>query len=414
MIRIYTWALRLGLAVLSPYFLLQSRKYWPTVSDRLGRLKVQQLKHTIWVHAVSVGEVKAVENLIGRLRVEFPDRPIVISTTTTAGQELAQEHFEIIDDTLYFPLDLPGPVNRALDRIQPDLVIIAETEIWPNFLHACRKRNVPVLMINGRISDKSLPGYMRFRRWLGPVFDNYLVLGMQSETDRQRIESIGADPERVKVFGNLKYDVSGSGRQLPADFSEFLRTWGPLWIAASTMPGEDEFVLDAFAMLQAQHPDLKLMIAPRHPDRSGEIIGLAGLRSLKCMRRTALGGDANVLILDTIGELAACFECASVVFMGGSLVERGGHNILEPARFSKPVIFGPHMENFRDIARLFLDANAAIQIPNASALPSMVECVLTDPRIAKSLGENANAVVRQNMGATDRVMEFIRTEVFNA
>jgi 3-deoxy-D-manno-octulosonic-acid transferase len=266
------------------------------------------------------------------------------------------------------------------------------------------------MMINGRISDKSFPRYERVRRWLAPVFDHYAVLGMQSATDQKRIQSIGADPRRVQIFGNLKFDSKSTNRSLDPRLAAYLRQWNPLWIAASTMPGEDEMVLDSFVVLRKSQPELKLLIAPRHTDRAISVAEAASQRGLKSTLRTELKNDADVMVLDTIGELAATFEFAAVVFVGGSLVERGGHNILEPARYSKPVIFGPHMQNFRDIARLFLEANAAMQIPKASALGPMVECILTNPAIADSLGKNAHDVLLQNTGATDRVMDFIHGE----
>lgn len=411
MYRIYTLVLRLGLIVLSPYLLLRSRRYWPTLADRLGYSKLPQLQKTIWIHAVSVGEVRSVEKLIEKIRKQLPNRPIAVSTTTPTGQELARARRDIIDHSFYFPIDTPGAIRRTLDRVRPDLVIIAETEIWPNFLRLCREQKIPVMMINGRISDRSLPRYLRMRRWLGQILDNYVVLGMQSETDRRRIQSIGADADRVTVFGNLKYDVDSSNRGIDPKLASFLQEWRELWIAASTTPGEDELVLDAFSILRTSRPGLKLMIAPRHPERSEEILGLIRSRGWKALRRTALQGDSDVLVLDTIGELASTFEYASVVFMGGSLVERGGHNVLEPARHSKPVIFGPHMENFRDIERLFLDANAGIQIPNASELAPAVAKVLDDPSFAHSLGQNGREVVLQNAGATDRVISYIREHV---
>jgi 3-deoxy-D-manno-octulosonic-acid transferase len=409
MYRIYTLVFRLGLIVSFPYYLVRFQRYLPTLSDRLGFLKLPPLQHTIWVHAVSVGEVKAVEKLIERMREEFPHHPVVVSTATPTGQQLARERHDIIDQTFYFPLDTPGAMRRVLKRVQPDLVIVAETEIWPNFLRVCRQRNVPVMMINGRISDKSFPRYRRARRWLGRVLDDYAVLGMQSETDRERIESIGANPSRVTVFGNLKYDVTPLDRGVEPKLAAFLQRWQELWIAASTMPGEDELVLEAFLALKKTHPLLKLMIAPRHPDRSNAIAELVRARGLRGVLRSTLDGDGDVLILDTIGELSAAFQFACVVFMGGSLVERGGHNVLEPARHSKPVVFGPHMENFRDIARLFLDAGAAIQIPNAQLLAPTVERILTDSALAAALGRNAHQVVINNTGATDRVIAFIRS-----
>lgn len=275
------------------------------------------------------------------------------------------------------------------------------------------------MMINGRISDKSFPRYRLVRRWLPRVLADYTVLGMQSETDRRRIEEIGADPAKVTVFGNLKYDlVTGTGRMLEPALADFLRGWGDIWVAASTMPGEEELVLDAFMELRKTHREVKLVIAPRHPERFDEVEEILRRQGLACFRRTLLarkdsppnlGGELlAVLLLDTIGELASVFEYASVVFMGGTLVRRGGHNILEPARFRKPVIFGPHMENFRDVARLFLEAKAAIQIRGPNELAQAVRNVLSNADLAAELGRSARMVVDQNAGATDRVLRFLR------
>jgi 3-deoxy-D-manno-octulosonic-acid transferase len=396
----------------------------PTLPDRLGFLKIPQLRRSIWVHAVSVGEVKAVEKLLERLRQQFPGTPLVVSTATTAGQQLARERPDIADQTFYFPIDLPWCVRRTLDRADPEMVIIAETEIWPNFLRACRARGARVVMINGRISDKSFPRYRLARRWLRRVFEDYTIIGMQSEMDRQRIELIGADPRKVAVFGNLKYDAVTSSRSVDQTLATFLQHWKPLWIAASTMPGEEELVLDAFKQVQSQYRDLKLVIAPRHADRFDAVAEIVRRKSLSLIRRTDLqdggphpafghplpegeGPRACVLLLDSIGELASLFQYATVVYMGGSLVPTGGHNVLEPARYSKPIVFGPHMENFRDIARLFLDARAAVEIGNAAQLGPAISNILSDRRHASELGGNAFSIVQQNTGATERVLQVL-------
>ena len=405
---IYTFTLALGLLLAFPYYLVRCRKYLPTLRDRLGLLNLPQLQHSIWVHAVSVGEVKAVEKLLEGLRREFPDKTLVVSTATPAGQVLARQRRDVIDHTFYFPIDLPWCVLRSLNRVNPEMVIIAETEIWPNFLRACRRRGTRVLMINGRISDKSFARYRIVRRWLRRVFEDYTIMGMQSETDRQRIEAIGADPQKVAVFGNLKYDVVSSGKPLDPPLVTFLADWHQIWIAASTMPGEEEFVLNSFSELRKKHSDLKLIIAPRHTDRFAAVEELVKSRGLSCIRRTQLGNSGNVLLLDTIGELAAVLAYATVVFMGGSLVPKGGHNILEPARQRKPIVFGPHMENFRDMTRLFMDANAAIQIQEASQLVPSIEGLLSNPEQASELGRNAYAVALSNTGATDRVLKFFQ------
>src|SRR5215510_11371817 len=278
---IYTFLLTLGLVLASPYYLVRFRKYLPTLAERFGFLKLPQLRRTIWVHAVSVGEVKAVEHLVKRLRLQFPGKPLVLSTATPAGQQLAREWHDAVDYTFYFPIDLPWCVRRAVERVDPEMVIVAQTEIWPNFLRACRARHTRVVMINGRISDKSFSRYRLARRWLRRVFQDYTIIGMQSEMDRQRIEAIGADPRKVTVLGNLKYDAVASSRSVDATLGTFLEDWNPLWIAASTMPGEDELVLDAYKQLLAGHPNLKLLLAPRHPERCDAVEAIVRARGLE-------------------------------------------------------------------------------------------------------------------------------------
>jgi 3-deoxy-D-manno-octulosonic-acid transferase len=406
----YTFLLTLALILALPYYLIRFRKYLPTISDRFGFLKIPQLSGSIWIHAVSVGEVKAVERLIEQLRQQFPGKPLVVSTSTPAGQQLARERRDIIDHTFYFPIDLPFCAARTLRRVDPEMVIIAETEIWPNFLRACRDRQTRVVMINGRISDRSFGRYLLVRRWLSRVFADYAVIGMQSEMDRKRIQAIGADPNKVTVFGNLKYDVPGSSRPLDSMLAAVLQNCRQVWIAASTLPGEEEPVLNAFAGLRESYPELKLVIAPRHADRFNDVEEIVKRQGFSCVRRTQLQPEsfAEVLLLDTIGELAATFQYASVVFMGGSLVAKGGHNVLEPARHERPIIFGPHMENFRDMARLFLDGNAAIQIQSAAELSPAVGKILSNAQFGSELGRNARRIVEQNTGATDRVLRLLR------
>jgi len=412
----YTLILGLGLLLTLPYYIVRFRKYLPTLPDRLGFPSLPPLQHAVWVHAVSVGEVKAVEKLVERLRGQFPGKPLVVSTATPTGQQLARERRDVIDHTFYFPIDLPFCVRRAVDRVNPQMVIIAETEIWPNFLRICRSKQIPVVLINGRISDKSFTRYRLVRHWLRRVFADYTILGMQSEMDRKRIEEIGADPQKVTVFGNLKYDVVGSSRALDATLTTVLQSWPLVWIAASTAAGEEEMVLDAFAEIRKTHPDLRLLIAPRHAHRFDQVQELVNERGLGCVRRTQLFKETTdgyrpplqVLLLDTIGELAPVFQYATVVFMGGSLVPKGGHNPLEPARHRKPIIFGPHMENFRDMARLFLEAKAAVQIQSPAELAPAVRKLLLNPDQASELGRRASAIVEQNMGATDRVLRFLQ------
>src|SRR5438093_3170523 len=240
---LYTFLLLAGLLVTSPYYLVRFRRYLPSLKNRFGLLDIPRLQGSIWVHAVSVGEVKAVQKLVERLRAAYPGRPLVVSTITPAGQQLARDSAGLADHVFYFPFDLPGAIRRTLDRVDPELVIIAETEIWPNFLRECRKRRIEVMMVNGRISDRSLPRYRLIRGWLKRVLDDYTVLGMQSEIDRERIEMIGANSAKVTVFGNLKYDALAANQPLEPTLSGVLSQHQPLWIAASTAPGEEEHVL---------------------------------------------------------------------------------------------------------------------------------------------------------------------------
>ena len=423
----YTFLLTLGLLLACPYYFARFRKYLPTLPDRFGFLQLPQLRDTIWIHAVSVGEVKAVEKLLECLRQQFPGRPLVVSTATPAGQELIRARKDMVDHSFYFPIDLPFCVRRSLDRVSPQIVIIAETEIWPNFLRACRKRQIAVVMINGRLSDKSFARYRMVRKWLRRVFADYTIIGMQSEMDRRRIEAIGADPQKVTVFGNLKYDVANTNRPVEPLLARVLQTWEPVWIAASTMPGEEELVLDSFVELRKNHTGLKMVIAPRHVDRFDAVEVILKQRGLRFVRRSRLsepspgpsgdssyslrsdeGYDPCVLLLDSIGELAGVFQYATVVFMGGSLVPKGGHNILEPARYEKPIVYGPHMENFRDISRLFLEAGAAVQIESPAQLAPAIGNILSNSLVASTLGRNARAVVEQNTGATERVLRILQ------
>ena len=405
---VYTFLLYVGLIVTLPWYAIKFRKYAQTVKDRLGYIDLPKLQRSVWVHAVSVGEVKAVRKLVEKLRLTHPNQPVVLSTITPAGQELARNSPGLADHVFFFPLDLPGAIRRTLDRVNPELVLIAETEIWPNFLREARRRNIRVVMVNGRISDRSFPRYRVIRRWLKRVLDDFTLLGMQTEADRERIESIGADGRKVTVFGNLKYDALDLDRVLAPELTERLSGVSPLWIAASTMPGEEEQVLDAFAEARKQHQDLTLLIAPRHPERFDAVEKTIRARGFEVSRRTRPGAVSEVLLLDSVGELASTFRHASVVFVGGSLVSRGGHNILEPAAFSKPIIFGPHMENFREISDMFIEEDAAVEVHNAAELAAAVGKFLADPAFGEKLGARARQLVTRNTGATERVLAYLR------
>ncbi len=417
MYAIYTFVFTLGLLVALPYYLLGFKRYGLTITERLGFVDGAG-KPSIWVHAVSVGEVKAVDRLIERLRQELPDRRVVLSTTTLTGRRLAQQRDDV-DRLVYFPLDIPPAVRRSLGRVRPELVVIAETEIWPNFLRECRRRSIPVVMVNGRISDKSYARYLLGRRWLKTVLEDYRVLGMQSEMDAVRIRSIGANPQKVVVFGNIKYDLRATSTALDPALGDALESCQPLLVAASTAVGEEQHVLEAYRSVRTGHPNLKLLIAPRLSQRFDEVEGLLRASEFRFRRRSeivdAVGsgnahkdGSEDIILLDSIGELSAVFEYATLVFMGGTLVPRGGHNVLEPARFEKPVLFGPHMENFRDMARAFLAARAAIRVRDVDELVAELDRLLNTPSVAAEVGRNGKRLLEENSGATEKALEAIR------
>ncbi len=412
MYTIYTIVLTVGLVALVPFYAARYGKYMPTIPERLGFGAGVDGARSIWIHAVSVGEVRAIEPLLVRIRERFPDRRLVLSTTTPTGRGLATGRGDV-DLVTYFPFDLPGAVRRCLSRVRPEMVIIAETEIWPNFLRICRAENVPVFLVNGRISDRSLGRYGLAKRWLPPILDGFRLLAMQSDADAERIRTLGAPPDRVVVLGNLKYDAPSTPPSVPESLGRVLDDADnePLIVAASTADGEEALLLEAFRQVRTAVPRARLLLAPRRPERFDAVFRLIDERGFRCVRRSELVDrpewSGDVLLLDSIGELSGVFGFAAVVFMGGTLVPRGGHNILEPARFECPIVFGPHMENFRDVARMFLEGDAAVEVSGIAALAPQITAILEDPELRRRLGTNAKRVADAHRGATDRTLRAI-------
>lgn len=417
---LYSLAIVVIAVVLSPWFVYQAlryRKYVGSVGQRMGVLPVSfnlDGDPSIWIHAVSVGEALTVRSLLPDLRKQYPDLKIFLSTTTMTGQQIARERLTEVDAVFYFPFDLPFFVNRTLRLVRPRLFIMMETEIWPNLLRACRREGVRTLMVNGRISARSYPRYRLVRAFFRTVLGNVDRFCMQSDESARRIIDIGADPARVSVTGSLKFESlespaaaagRGAGRVL-----RFFRVpdGRPVLLAASTLKGEEAAVLSAFAAVRRMHPSALLIIAPRKPERFGEAEGLARAEGLRVVRRTELSVDgapqADVVILDTIGELAHLFQVATAVFVGGSLMDHGGHNILEPAVHGKPIVFGPHMSNFAEIAAAFLEARAAIQVADAGELAAVWVRLVGDASARARLGAAARALVESNRGATPRTL----------
>jgi 3-deoxy-D-manno-octulosonic-acid transferase len=420
---LYTLAILALAVVLSPWFLYQAirhRKYIGSLSQRMGYLPVSfnlDGDESIWIHAVSVGEALTARALLADLRAQYPGLRIFLSTTTLTGQQIARTRLQEVDAVFFFPFDLPPFVNRTLRLVRPRLFITMETEIWPNLLRACRRQGVKTLIANGRISSRSYPRYRLARGFFRRVLADVDRFCMQSEESARRIVDIGADPSRVVVTGSLKFDslespaaVAGRGAGRVLRYFRIPAS-RPVFMAASTIKGEEAPVLAGFAAVRRQHPTALLVMAPRKPERFGDAEMLARAEGLRVVRRTELAVDAepraDVVILDSIGELAHLFQVATVVFVGGSLVDSGGHNILEPAVHGKPIVFGPHMENFAEIAAAFVASQAAIRVPHAAALTQTVVRLMSDPVERARLGAAARALVEANRGAKPRTLSVI-------
>jgi len=347
-----------------------------------------------------------------------------VTTTTLTGQKLAQEKLTGFAKVLYFPLDWKFAVRRCLRLIRPSLVLIVETEIWPNFLRTCRLAEIPVLLINGRLSDKSITRYRKITWFMRQILKDFRVCLMQTSEDRDRLISLGAPPERVGVAGNIKYDLHAP-ENIEKISSSFRHLFGLnsrhfIVVAGSTMDGEEEPILSAFRQLTEFVPSSKLILAPRHPERVREVESIITALGFPFKKRTHFGhetgteADCKVVLLDTMGELLAIYHLADAVFVGGSLVPRGGHNILEPALFEKPILFGPHMNNFREIAGHFVDRQAALLVPDSAALAERLIELAQNPFLRKQLGQRAGDILSQNRGATRKILDHVRDCLISA
>ena len=409
---LYSILLAVGFVLALPWFLWKGRKsgkYMRTFRERMGRLPVYlnvDGERSIWIHAVSVGEALAARPLVLALRERFPGYRLFLSTTTMTGNAVAARSGSDLDGLFYAPFDWPGPVRHALSVLNPELLVLVETELWPNLIHEAHRRGTRVAVVNGRISNRSLGRYLRVRRFLRRVLGEIDLFLMQGETYAERIQAMGAPPDRVRVTGNLKYDAVEPGRP-PERLARLVEGQPsrsrPLWIAGSTVGGEEEIVLRAFHQVRERVRDAALVVAPRHPERFDSVPPLVEAAGFRCRRRSTLDpgawGDGEVLLLDTLGELARLYGLASVVFVGGSLVSAGGHNILEPAAAGKPVVVGPHMENFQEIADQFLSEGALVQVDTPEDLGREVAALMLDEARRRDLGERAQGLVERNRGA---------------
>ena len=415
MYALYSAVLGVGLLAYLPAFLARRRRagYGRDLAQRLGRVgDGLPPEPRCWIHAVSVGESAAAVPLVEGIHRRWPELGIVVSTITPTGARIVAERLAGTAAHRYFPIDLPGPVRRALDAARPRFFIAIETELWPNFLRALARRRIPAMIANGRISDRSFRRYRWVRGLMRRVLADVSVFAMQTEEDARRIVALGAPPSRVVVTGNLKTDLLPDAGEATSAWRERLRLGADarVWIAGSTHRGEEAIVLDAFLRARTRCPDLALLLAPRHPERTGEVEKLIRERGLAAARRSRLpagGAPGAVVILDTVGELAALYALAEVVFVGGSLVPIGGHNVLEPAMHGKPVLVGPHMSNFREGAELLQRSGGGLVVKDGPELERELARLLEDPDLARRMGEAARHAFAGRQGAVSATLDLV-------
>ena len=413
---LYTLLFHLGLPLVAIRLWLRARKA-PAYARRIGERFAINLPAMqpggIWVHAVSVGESIAAAPMIRALLERYPQLPITVTCMTPTGSERIQALFagEPRIQHCYLPYDLPWAAARFLNRVQPKLAVIMETELWPNHIHQCAKRGIPVALANARLSARSAKGYGRFARLTRPMLAEMSLIAVQTETEAERFRQLGARPECVEVTGSIKFDLS-INPQLLADARELREQWQaqarPVWIAASTHEGEDEIVLAAHRRLLNQCPNALLILVPRHPERFNAVFELCRREGFATVRRSsgeAVNAATQVMLGDTMGELLFLYALADTAFVGGSLVPNGGHNLLEPAALAKPVLSGPHLFNFLEISALLRDAGALEEVDDAQGLALAVQRLFELPQDARRMGQAGLKVMQLNQGALQRLLD---------
>jgi 3-deoxy-D-manno-octulosonic-acid transferase len=390
---------------------LRDRSYWQHLRERFG-WGPQAAEPGIWLHAVSLGEVTAAATLVRALRARHPGLPFVLSTATPTGRARARALFGDEIDIRFLPYDTPGSVARFLSRIRPRVAIIMETELWPNLLHECRLRRIPTVLASARITARSVARYRRFGSLFAEAVAGVTVIAAQSAADVERFVAVGADPERTHPVGNVKFDLEipdslrEQGRALRTAFGSSR----PVWIAGSTHGGEEEQLLDAHEKLGVDQPDVLLLLVPRHPQRFDSVAALLTRRAVRFERRSraaVVRPDAQVLLVDSVGELAALYAAADVAFVGGSLVPIGGHNVLEPAALGIPVIVGPYNANGGNIARLLVECGGAVQVADAFTLADALRRFFADPSARAQAGAHGRAFVELHRGSVGRLLSLI-------
>ena len=413
--RIYSFILYLSVPfVLLRLFWLGFRNpdYRRRWNERFGLLdKVTSYDKIIWLHAVSVGEVQVSKPLVNRLLEEYSDYKILVTTMTPTGADSVNQYFGEKVKHLYFPYDLPLSVKRFISIIDPSILIVMETELWPNLFHYCHAENIPVIVVNARLSEKSAGGYQRLSSLARSMLKNVSLIIAQGQKDAERLIALGANRDKVIVTGNLKFDIHipYSATEQTQALRRYFSVNRPVWIAASTHEGEEKIILDAFDKILEIHSQCLLVIVPRHPERAADI------RELCCDYKVLCKSDnkecdlsTQVFILDSLGELPMYYAVADIAFVGGSLTQLGGHNMLEPAGLGVPVIMGPYVFNFQEISQLLLDEGAAWKVASADELFSRVSSLLEDANLRHSMGERGRNIVLQNRGNIEKIMNLIR------
>ena len=411
----------------SPYYFLrmQRRGNWQRgFAQRLGRFdsKFKQAitnRQTLWMHAVSVGEVGVCTQLIRALEPRVPNIKIVVSTTTTTGMEELERRLPSHISRIYYPLDHRRCVSHALNTVRPEAIVLVEAEIWPNFIWKARDMRIPLFLVNARLSERSFPRYRRFGFLFRRLFAGFAGVGAQNEADAARLQELGCRPERIRVVGSLKFDAAKLEERRALDVPGMLRQLGvaataPILVGGSTHPGEEGLLADLFTRLRQQFPDLFLILVPRHFERSREVGRDLDARGVKFVYRTEItrasqsgAGEVQCLLVNTTGELRYFYEQATVIFIGKSITAQGGQNPIEPGALGKAMVFGPNMQNFTEVVRRFLSRDGAVQVGDPGELEQALRRLLSDPERRKQLGENALVVVRENQGAVERTVDMI-------
>jgi 3-deoxy-D-manno-octulosonic-acid transferase len=424
---IYNILFTIFFVLTSPYYFYRMARrgnwgpgFWERFGSYDANLK-QALtnRHILWVHAVSVGEVNLLVHFIRAMEKRAPNLKFVVSTTTTTGMGVLRQRLPSHISKVYYPIDHARAVARALVTIHPDAIVLFETEIWPNFIWKAQKRGIPLFLANARLSDRSFRGYKRFGFLFRPLFASFEGIAAQDEVAAERFRAAGAMFHRVRMTGNLKYDAAKAIEPGATDISGLLNQLGlngdtPILIGGSTHDGEELILAEIAQRLRAQFPKLFLILVPRHFERSNEVARQLRERGIKLLFRTAIHPDTQVvpgeidcLLVDTTGELQFFYQHATVVFMGKSLTAKGGQNLIEPGASGKPIVFGPNMQNFADIARQFVEKSGAVQVPDAAALEKVLSELLADQYQRAELGRNALLVISENLGAMDRTVEMV-------